>query len=266
MTHDIHGLHRPEARDNVVLLTEVGSDLHGVSVDNQDDKDLMGVYLEPPKYRLGLSELPHDVKRWHEDGTPIPDGERSGPGDTDSTLYSMRKFVHLASEGNPTVLMPLFAPPDKVYHLDGPGDWLRISKGEFITKKAGKKFLGYCRGQYAQMIDEKGKHTNRPELIAQFGFDTKFAYHALRLAIQGKEMLTTGDITLPMKQHQREFIQDVRIGVFSKGVVTDILEDLINDLSVAVDNFDGPDMMLRDDVDRFLRNVYLMWWDSKGLI
>jgi len=35
------------------------------------------------------------------------------------------------------------------------------------------------------MTGESGAHTNRPELVANHGYDAMFAMHALRLGIQG---------------------------------------------------------------------------------
>ena len=48
------------------------------------------------------------------------------------------------------------------------------------------------------MTGQAGAHTNRPELVAVHGYDTKYAMHALRLGLQGIELLTTGRITLPV--------------------------------------------------------------------
>jgi uncharacterized protein len=42
------------------------------------------------------------------------------------------------------------------------------------------------------MTGGAGAHTNRPELVAVHGYDTKYAMHALRLGLQGIELLTTG--------------------------------------------------------------------------
>jgi hypothetical protein len=39
-----------------------------------------------------------------------PEGLRSGPGDTDRTLHSLRRFVRLAASGNPSILMAMWAP------------------------------------------------------------------------------------------------------------------------------------------------------------
>jgi hypothetical protein len=48
------------------------------------------------------------------------------------------------------------------------------------------------------MTGQPGAHTNRPELVAVHGYDTKYAMHALRLGLQGIELLSTGRITLPV--------------------------------------------------------------------
>jgi hypothetical protein len=36
------------------------------------------------------------------------------------------------------------------------------------------------------MTGQAGAHTNRPELVAVHGYDTKYAMHALRLGLQGR--------------------------------------------------------------------------------
>ena len=40
-----------------------------------------------------------------------PEGQPSGPGDVDLSTYSLRKYLRLAANGNPTVLNLLFSPP-----------------------------------------------------------------------------------------------------------------------------------------------------------
>jgi hypothetical protein len=42
------------------------------------------------------------------------------------------------------------------------------------------------------------------------------AYHSLRLAIQGAELMTTGTITLPMTDEHRAYLLAVRTAEFSK--------------------------------------------------
>src|SRR5215471_1753097 len=42
--------HRAVAEPNTVLLGLVGSTVHGVTVDGADDRDEMGICIEPPEY------------------------------------------------------------------------------------------------------------------------------------------------------------------------------------------------------------------------
>ena len=44
------------------------------------------------------------------------------------------------------------------------------------------------------------------------GYDTKYAMHALRLGIQGVELLSTGRITLPVPEPSRAYLRSVRHG------------------------------------------------------
>ena len=46
--------HRAVAESNAVLLGLVGSTVHGVTVDSADDRDEMGICIEPPEYVAGL--------------------------------------------------------------------------------------------------------------------------------------------------------------------------------------------------------------------
>jgi len=105
--------HRKIAGTGTILRCLVGSGLHGISVSDQDDRDEMGVCTEPPEYVIGLQAF---EQYEHHTAWERPGGRanRSGPGDLDITVYSLRKYVRLALAGNPTVLLPLFAPPEHV--------------------------------------------------------------------------------------------------------------------------------------------------------
>src|SRR6185503_16959574 len=74
------------------------------------------------------------------------------------------------------------------------------------------RYLSYLQGQKAAMTGQPGAHTNRPELVAGHGYDTKYAMHALRLGLQGVELLTTGRITLPVPEPHRAYLRSIRRG------------------------------------------------------
>lgn len=77
--------------------------------------------------------------------------------------------------------------------------------------------FGRCRRvldmqQQRERLTVDKKKPNRPELVARYGFDTKYAGHLLRLGFQGIELAETGRLTLPMPPVQRTHILAVRQG------------------------------------------------------
>jgi hypothetical protein len=127
-------------------------------------------------------------------------------------VYGPRKFASLAAQGNPSVLMLLFGPLRFSTQL---GDQLRLLAPAFWSDRARARFLGYSRAQRERLLGQRGgRHTNRPELIEQFGFDTKYAMHMLRLGFQGIEYAATGKLTLPIPGEQGQLLRDVRAGKY----------------------------------------------------
>jgi predicted nucleotidyltransferase len=206
----------PEAADAAryeILRCVVGSQVLGLNLPGTDDLDMMGICLEPPEYVVGLRTFEQWISRTKADGEPQPEGARSGPGDVDLVVYSARKWCRLALSGNPTVLLPLFVPEEHTLAITPAGHALRYLAPAFASRQAGRAFLGYMTQQRERMTGERGgKHTNRPELIEQYGMDTKYCYHMLRLGMQGVEFLRTGRITLPVPEPARGFLLDVRTG------------------------------------------------------
>jgi len=108
----------------------------------------------------------------------------------DLTVYSLRKYLRLALKGNPTILTLLYVPADKCLVREPVGKKLQEMAPYFITKRAGRAFLGYLTAQRQRLLGERGqKDINRPELVAKYGFDTKYAMHMLRLGYQGIELM-----------------------------------------------------------------------------
>jgi len=61
------------------------------------------------------------------------------------------------------------------------------------------------------MTGQAGAHTNRPELVAIQGYDTKYAMHAFRLGCKGIELLTSGRITLPIPEPHRGYLRSIAV-------------------------------------------------------
>jgi hypothetical protein len=201
---------RQIAERGMILRVQVGSGVHGTAVSGQDDRDEMGLCLEPARFVTGLARVPGGVTgagagarvpfeqyerhtAWDKPGGLA---NRSGAGDLDVIIYSARKWARLALAGNPTVLLVLFVPDQEVVFRNEAGTELADNAHRFVSRLAAARFLGYLQAQKAAMTGGAGAHTNRPELVAQHGYDTKYAMHALRLGLQGVELLTTGRIAV----------------------------------------------------------------------
>jgi hypothetical protein len=155
-----------------------------------------------------------------------PEGARSGPGDTDLVSYSLRKYLRLAAKGNPTALLPLYAPAADVVVLTELGAELRALGPAVLSQRAVRRFLGYMDSQRGRLLGRGPRRhvPNRPELVARHGYDVKYASHALRLAYQGREIARDAHLTLPMPDRERERVLQVKRG--DVPVLGDVLTEI----------------------------------------
>lgn len=240
------------ALSNQILRGVVGSTSYGAHIEGQDDRDEMGVFIEPKIAVLGLTPIDHYIQR------DQPDGVRSQPGDLDLTLYSLRKFVRLAAAGNPSVIVLLWL---QQYELKTElGDRLIGMGQEFISRESGKRFLGYLQAQRKRLTGERTRNVSRPELVEKYGFDTKFAMHALRLGYQGIELLMEGTLTLPMPPKELSILRNVRQGYFKYGEVLQLIEDAENRLIAIVEK--ATRKVDYEKVNQFLVEMHEDYWNE----
>lgn len=172
---------RSVALPNEILRSVVGSGVHGIAIAGSDDHDEMGVYIEPPERVLGVERHREDYI-WRTQ----PEGARSGHGDTDLVLYSLRKYLRLAIKGNPTVMLPLFAPEESLIVVTPLGEELRDLRSAMLSRLAVERFLGYMRSQHERMLGQSKRNVpNRPELIERFGWDVKYGSQRTPTGVPG---------------------------------------------------------------------------------
>lgn len=252
---------------HTILRGLVGSTVHGVALEGTDDRDEMAVAVEPPEFLIGLGRARFDMDGSYQQGfehrveRTKPEGERSGPGDLDRTTYSLRKWMRLATDGNPSILTLLFVPYDECDVLTGLGSRLRALSSAIVSKQCGPRFMGFMHGQKLRLIGERGqKRVKRPELEEAHGFDTKYAMHVLRLGIQGVEIMETGSLTLPMPESDRALLVSVRQGRLSKETVLDLIEQKEERLGIAVARSKLPDEPNWPRINSFLIDAYREVW------
>lgn len=201
----------PPLPEGTILLVEVGSTAHGTGIPGGEDHDELAVVIEGGAEVLGLDPRgrPTTMQRTQ------PEGERSGPGDVDRTLHSLRRFLRLAASGNPSILMTFWAP---VLESEPLGIELRALADAFVGRHVIPRYRGYMQSQARRLLGVGGGGHGqrggggRVELIDAHGYDTKYAMHCARLGLQCLELLDTGALQLPMQDEPAEWLRAVRRG------------------------------------------------------
>ena len=156
-------------------------------------------------------------------------------------LYSLRKYLCLAIKGNPTVMLPLFAPEESLVALTPLGEELRNLRTGLLSRLAVARFLGYMRSQHERMLGKYKRNVpNRPELVENYGWDVKYGSHALRLAHQGFEIASTGNLRLPMPDRERSRLLAVKRGEVARDEVSAEISRLESAVRTLLDEDRSP--------------------------
>jgi predicted nucleotidyltransferase len=246
----------PRERGRLIHALVGGSQLHGVKLEGTDDRDLYGIYIEAPEFCF-WQEFEHFVT------STSPQTERNRADDVDVTCYSLRKFARLAASGNPTILHMLFTPVE-----DRETHWSRLvaSRSLFLAKAHARKYKGYADAQLRRMVGERGrgKHGQRPELEAKFGYDVKAAMHVLRLLHEGIEFVSRGWVTLPRPEPERRKLLAVRRGEWSEDRVIAEANRLFAEMDAAAASSTLPEQVDLEKVGRLVTGIYLDAWARWG--
>lgn len=263
----------PSWLDHEVLRSVVGSGVHGIAIPGTDDHDEYGVYVETPDNVFAVSDYyvsPRtlEVKKRRMDYTARTqhEGARSGHGDIDLVVYSLRKYLRLSIKGNPTALLPLFAPASDIIVTSDIGEELRANRSWFMSAYAVDRFMGYMQAQHQRMLGlgKRNRVPNRPELIEKYGWDVKYGSHALRLAYEGYEIAKTGHLTLPMVRVQRERVLSVKRGEVPREEVSAEIseyEEKVRQLVVR-GRLGVPPLPNFDAIEEWSIDTHLTYWKN----
>ncbi|WP_165070957.1 nucleotidyltransferase domain-containing protein [Paludisphaera rhizosphaerae] len=215
------GLLRPPRwlAGNVQYETIMGSVAYGVSSDTSD-VDVYGWAIPPkddvfPHLRGEIPGFGKPFKRFEVfQEHHIADRDAlGGRGRTyDVTIFGIVRFFDLAMQNNPNVLDSLFTPVNCVLHSTRVGEMVRENRRVFLHKGAWAKFKGYAYSQLHK-IATKQPEGRRAALVAEHGYDVKFAYHVVRLVGEVEQILTEGDVDL---QRDNERLKAIRRGEWTE--------------------------------------------------
>jgi predicted nucleotidyltransferase len=255
--------HRDMAKRWTILRVPAGSTLHGLNVPGTDDSDEVGICIEDLDAAIGFSEFEQYIYRTAAER----EGKHDAPsqaGDLDLTIFSLRKFLRLAMQGNPQIIQCLFVPPELCLQRTARGAQLQELAPLLVSRHAGARYLGYLEAQRQRLLGERGqKKVNRPDLEAKHGYDTKYAMHILRLGFQGVELMSTGKLTLPMAEKDRAFTYAVRLGevpiqeaLTRAGELERQIKDLLLDAPV-------PAEPAREQIEAWMLSAYFESWKAR---
>lgn len=198
---------------SIHYLANTGSNAYGVANSNSD-YDVNGFCIPPlddifPHIRgeiMGFGTHKNRFEQYQEHHLTQNGREY------DFTVYSIVKYFHLTMENNPNMVDSLFVPTNCVLQITDIGVMVRDNRRLFLHKGSYHKFRGYAYAQLSK-IENKSRTTGvRKEIIEKYGYDTKFAYHVVRLLLECEQILQTGEMDL---QRDRELYKAIRSGEWS---------------------------------------------------
>ena len=259
--------------ENTILLGYRGSVAHNLYIPNTDpnsidDIDLMGVFVAPPNFYLGIGQ--HRNSQTKEISKEI-DGMM-----WDCVYYELQKFVRLLLKGNPNVLSLLWlnnsVKPTQYLKIEESGAALLHHRKAFLNRKAiYDAFTGYADGQlkrmenfnlYAAHGSQGYMGAKRKRLVKKYGYDIKNAGHLIRLLSMGIEFLKTGELKV-FRDEDREKLLDIKTGKWSLEQVKEHGEELSSKAEEAYANSVIPCEADRDRVETMVM-ITLFDYLTKG--
>lgn len=147
----------------IICEITTGSHLYGTNRP-ESDMDKTGVFLPSRHDLLQIQNCPSEFTK----NIKVTDTIRNGLGDVDAKYFSIKRFMQLATEGQPGQLELMFAP----YHLwsvKSP-EWLTILKNReiFLSQKGVAPFVGFATAQ-AHKATVKGDNLSLIRQVIAWG-------------------------------------------------------------------------------------------------
>lgn len=213
----------PWLEERTILLSPTGSYAYGTNTPTSD-RDYKGICVPPIDYYLGL-------EAFNEYNTTGGKNFKNTKDDIDINIIHINKFVKDAMMGVPNNIEILFVRPEDFIKVTELGEILVDNRHLFLSKAIYRKFRGYAHSQKQKMLIKNSNGTGRQDLIQEFGYDTKFFMHTVRLQTSAIEILTTGDYST--YRPNREFLLESRNGHYTLEQALQIVDDLDKQLEEA---------------------------------
>ena len=217
-------IHPPKwLANNTMYLGYAGSASYGVSSDTSD-MDCFGFCIPPKEVVfpysvggeiLGFSTPKERFRVWTEHHIKTPDNAK----EYDFSVYNIVDFFKLCMENNPNMLDVLFLPRRCILHSTHIAELVRENRKMFLHKGSFHKLRGYAYGQLSKIANKtNSSNPKRAADIEKNGYDTKFAYHVVRLALQSEQILAEHDLDI---ERNSEILKSIRRGEWTLEQIED---------------------------------------------
>lgn len=108
-----------------------------------------------------------------------------------------------------------------------------------------------------QLENRVSKFSGRKEMVDEYGYDTKFGMHLIRLLLEGKELLETGTLRFPLVDVP--LLMDIRNGKLSLNEVDQLASDIEADIDNIMVRSDLPSKPRYNHINDLLIEILVEW-------
>jgi len=238
------------ANNNIIFETLTGSRAYGTSTDNSD-YDYRGIFVGS---KINILTPFYNVEQVQTEG--------------DRTIYEFRKFMKLVVEQNPNILELLWVRDCDIITNTPLYSYIRGYRDQLLSTKIKHTFVGYAHAQlkrlknaHNMLLTTQTPNTNRNPTRAQlehnYGYDTKYGMHLIRLLKMCKETLITKQLSV-----YREDAQDllsIRNGYYTFEQLVQYSEQLMNEIENTPT--DLPYSIDIEFVSHMMVTIYNSYWN-----
>lgn len=209
-------------KDKILFLCLGGSYAYGTNNSNSDI-DIRGVAFNSFTDLIGITEFEQFIDK-----------------DTDTVIYSLNKFVDLASKGNPNIIEMLFCEKEHYLYVSSIGKILLENRDIFLSKKLKYTFAGYANAQLNRIENalvrdgktlteyEQKTYINRSLTNAYKSFIDRYQITEDAMKTYVDKTNTGYDLFIDLN------LKHVRVGSLKE--MNDQLNNVINDFSRSIGN------------------------------
>lgn len=254
----------PWLPSNLMFEGVSGSAAYGCAEEGTSDVDLVG-YCVPPKDILfphlaghipGFGAEPELFQQYQDHHIKAPDGRN----EYDLVVYGLPKLFNLCMQANPNMLDMLYLPRHCIRHSTALSEHIHLHRKVFLSKEIYHRFRGYAYSQMTKMTAGANRaNEKRAKTISEHGYDTKFAYNIVRLALECEQLLGAHELVL---NRDGNFYRAIRAGEWSQEQVIEWFEAKSRTLEQLHDRSSLPETANREAVRQLLLDCLEMHYGS----